>query len=297
MKKKIRPSKSVGIVGLGLIGGSLGLDLQKLGWKVYGIANNSSNANRAKDRMLAEIVSINLTTLGKCDLIILALPLNELLKPTQELISALPKDAVITDVGSVKEPIINVWKNLHPRFIGSHPMAGTTKAGVEAGQRDLFKNRPWVATPEKDSDLEALQVIQELAISLGSKWITSTATNHDQAVSLISHLPLLVSAALLKSIKEETNSTVLSLAKDLASSGFADTTRVGGGNPKLGTAIMANNSSPLLEALNSYKVSLNELEKLITNATLYLECWMTVAKIKQLIAKEGNRKAFFSEFQ
>ncbi len=259
----------IGIVGLGLIGGSLGLDLQSLGYQVKGLTNRPHNVSRATARGLAQEVSSDQQILQNCDLIILALPLNKLLKPNQKLIKALPKSAVITDVGSIKGPVLKVWNELHPKFVGGHPMAGTSANGVEAGEKGLFKNQPWVATPDLHTDPQALKMVNELAIQLGSSWLTTTADTHDQAVALISHLPVMVSAALLRSVGEEANQEIRELAVKLASSGFADTTRVGGGNPDLGTAMATFNTSAILRGLSSYRSSLEKIETAIIKEDWY----------------------------
>ncbi|WP_320666854.1 prephenate/arogenate dehydrogenase [Prochlorococcus sp. MIT 1307] len=254
-------SNCIGIVGLGLIGGSLALDLQALGFKVHGLVHRATTATKAKERGLAQVISTDPKILSDCDLIILALPLDQLLKPSQSLLKALPPSAVITDVGSVKAPVLKTWTKLHQRFVASHPMAGNANSGVGAGQIELFKHRPWVATPDTNTDTEALKKVQDLALALSSEWITAEAEMHDQAVALISHLPVLISAALLKTLCNERNPSLLELAKKLASTGFADTTRVGGGNPTLGTGMMENNSSAILRALSSYRWSLEQFEE------------------------------------
>ena len=141
---------SVGIVGLGLIGGSLGLDLRALGWSVQGLVHRTATAERALERGLVDAVSTDPLCLSACDLVILALPIPALLAPDSTLLKALPRSAVVTDVGSVKQPVLEVWRSLHPRFVPSHPMAGTASAGVEAGQVGLFRGRPWIATPEDE---------------------------------------------------------------------------------------------------------------------------------------------------
>ena len=128
----------IGIVGLGLIGGSLGLKLQRLNHTIYGIANNQFNEKKAKQNKLANFVSCDLSLLKECELIILALPIKDLISPSQQLVASIPPETIITDVGSVKEPIVNTWENLHPLFIGSHPMAGTEKKGVDSGFEGLF---------------------------------------------------------------------------------------------------------------------------------------------------------------
>ena len=253
-------SGCVGIVGLGLIGGSIGLDLRAQGIKVQGLVHRSSTAERAMERGLVSAVSTDPACLACCDLVILALPIPALLKPNAELLEALPAEAVVTDVGSVKQPVLQEWKGRHPRFVASHPMAGTAQAGVEAGQRDLFQGRPWIATPDVKTDAAALAVVEDLARRLGSRWFTAGAAQHDQAVALISHMPVLVSAALLRAAGDERDPEIRALAQALASSGFADTSRVGGGNPDLGVAMASSNREAVLKALAAYRWSLEQLE-------------------------------------
>ncbi len=254
---------TVGLVGLGLIGGSLGLDLQALGCRVRGVTHRQVTADRALERGLVQEVSTDPQSLEGCDLVILALPLERLLDPDPILVRSLPQRAVITDVGSVKQSVLRAWSSLHPRFVASHPMAGTAEAGVEAGVRDLFRGRPWVATPEAGTDASALAMVEQTAKALGSRWLLAEADRHDQAVALISHVPVLVSAALLQAVAAERDPAVLELARQLASSGFADTTRVGGGNPQLGTAMAARNTAAVLRGLASYRWSLEQLEEAI----------------------------------
>tara|TARA_B100000475_G_scaffold171974_1_gene134454 strand:+ start:334 stop:1209 length:876 start_codon:yes stop_codon:yes gene_type:complete len=251
---------SVGIVGLGLIGGSLGLDLRALGWSVQGLVHRTATAERALERGLVDAVSTDPACLSSCDLVILSLPIPALLAPESTLLEAIPESAVVTDVGSVKQPVLEVWRSLHPRFVASHPMAGTASAGVEAGQTGLFRGRPWIATPEAGTDPTAVEVVRTLAHDLGSQWHTASAEQHDQAVALISHMPVLVSAALLRTAGDERDPEIRQLAQSLASSGFADSTRIGGGNPDLGVAMASSNSAAVLKALAAYRWSLEQLE-------------------------------------
>ena len=253
-------SGCVGIVGLGLIGGSIGLDLRAQGIRVQGLVHRSATAERAMERGLVSAVSTDPSCLACCDLVILALPIPALLQPSSELLEALPAGAVVTDVGSVKQPVLEAWNSRHPRFVASHPMAGTAEAGVEAGQRDLFQGRPWIATPDAKTDPAALAVVEALAGRLGSRWITAAADQHDQAVAMISHMPVLVSAALLRAAGDERDPEIRTLAQALASSGFADTSRVGGGNPDLGVAMASRNREAVLKALAAYRWSLQQLE-------------------------------------
>ncbi len=269
----------VGIVGLGLIGGSLGLDLLARGATVRALVHRQATADRARQRGLASEVSTDPAVLRDCALVVLALPLDRLLDPSAALLAALPPAAVITDVGSVKGPVLAAWTaRLGPerasRFVASHPMAGTTQAGVEAGVVGLFRGRPWVATPGADTDPAALAVVAELAEAVGARWLTCAAADHDRAVALISHLPVLVSAALLQAADhgaaaapalDPGAASLPQLVRLLASSGFADTSRVGGGNPELGMLMAQGNREPLLAALGQYRQALADLEQLVAS--------------------------------
>jgi arogenate dehydrogenase (NADP+) len=213
--------------------------------------------------------------------VLLALPLDRLLEPDPALLAALPAAAVITDVGSVKGPVLHRWQQLlqasggrpaASRFVASHPMAGTARAGVEAGESGLFRGRPWVATPAPDTDPAALEAVRELAETLGAHWLCCDAEAHDRAVALISHLPVLVGAALLQAAVAGAGASGeaggapedgAGLVRALASSGFADTTRVGGGNPELGRLMAQANRPALLEALGHYRRALAGLEAMV----------------------------------
>ena len=288
MELKTKSSKNIGIVGLGLIGGSLGLDLQKLGYTVYGIAHREETAQKARERKLAQIISTDPSLLKNCSLIYIALPLEQLLKPSSVLINAIPRNAVVTDVGSVKLPILNTWNKLHPRFVASHPMTGTEESGVNAGQLNLFQNKPWVVTPNQETDKKALEIVHQISLSLGSIWISSEAQIHDEAVALISHLPVLISAALLNTLCTNINPSIYSLAKSISSNGFADTSRVGGGNPALGVSMAKFNKANLKRQLSTYRHSLDLFEQYLCE-----ENWNEIEKILVNVQKE--RKKFISK--
>jgi arogenate dehydrogenase (NADP+) len=257
-------SQPVGIVGLGLIGGCLGLDLQEAGGEVHALVHRPATAARARQRGLASRVDTDPAVLSDCGLVILALPLDRLLDPDPALVAALPTDAVVTDVGSVKQPVLAAWGPRLRRFVASHPMAGTSRSGVEAGETGLFRGRPWVATPDADTDPEALEAVRQLATTVGARWLCCDAAAHDRAVALISHLPVLVGAALLQTADGGGQASGLGqLVRDLAASGFADTTRVGGGNPELGALMARCNRSEVLAALGRYRQAIAGLERLV----------------------------------
>ena len=267
--------RPVGVVGLGLIGGSIGLDLLARGLEVRALVHRPETAERARARHLATRIDTDPAVLRDCALVVLALPLDRLLEPSGSLIAALPPSAVITDVGSVKAPVLARWGPLMPRFVASHPMAGTAQAGVEAGLSGLFIDRPWVATPEERTEPEALEIVRQLALTLGARWLCCDAEEHDRAVALISHLPVLVSAALIEAADRGARragqgapavGSLETLVRHLASSGFADTSRVGGGAPELGTLMARCNRTAVREALTEYRRALDSLEACVESS-------------------------------
>ena len=254
---------NIGIVGLGLIGGSIGLKLQSLNHTIYGVTNNNFNEQIAIKRKLATFVSCDLSILKKCSLIILALPIRDLINPSKELISAIPRDAIVSDVGSIKDPIINTWEKIHPLFIGSHPMAGTEQRGVDSGFESLLDNAKWIITPTSKTNSHAVNKLSDLITSMQCDIYKVSPKEHDEAVSLISHLPIFVACSLIGTANKEQNKSLLNLTQNLAASGFSDTTRVGGGNPNLGLNLAVNNRINILNAIKEFKNNINEIETLI----------------------------------
>lgn len=253
----------IGILGLGLIGGSLGYDLRSLGHYVLGVSRQESTCNRAIALGVVDQASVDMSLLATAEVVFICTPIGMIIRQLQELINYLPATTVITDVGSVKAPIVEniapVWEN----FIGGHPMAGTADSGIDAAQRHLFVGRPYVLTPDATTPKTAISVVAEIVRSLGANIYYCPPEEHDRAVSLISHLPVMVSAALIATCMGETDSQVLELAQNLASSGFRDTSRVGGGNPELGVMMAQYNREALLSSLYQYRQRLDELTNLI----------------------------------
>ena len=253
---------NIGIVGLGLIGGSIGLKLQSLNHTVYGVTNNNSNEIKAKERKLANIISQDYEILEHCSIIILALPIKNLINPSKNLIQAIPAKAILTDVGSVKVPIIETWEKLHDLFIGSHPMAGTEEKGVNAGRIELFDNSEWVITPTSQTDQDALKTLTRLFKNMGCNISLENPIIHDQAVANISHLPIYLASCLIETAYCNNDKDLLNLSGKLAATGFSDTTRVGGGNPALGIDLAENNTNNILNAISNFKKNINEIEKI-----------------------------------
>ncbi len=254
---------NIGIVGLGLIGGSIGMKLQSLNHTVYGVTNNDSNEIKAKERKLANIISQDYKILENCSIIILALPIKNLINPSKNLIEAIPAKAILTDVGSVKVPIIKTWEKIHDLFIGSHPMAGTEKKGVNAGKIELFDNSKWVITPTNQTDQNSLQTLSKLFKDMGCDIYLENPDIHDQAVANISHLPIYLASCLIETAYCQNNQDLLNLSRKLAATGFADTTRVGAGNPSLGVDLAENNTINILNSIKNFKKNISEIEQIV----------------------------------
>ncbi len=253
---------NIGIVGLGLIGGSIGLKLQSLNHTVYGVTNNNRNEIRARERKLANIISQDYKILENCSIIILALPIKNLINPSKNLIKAIPTKAILTDVGSVKVPIIETWEKIHDLFIGSHPMAGTERKGVNAGKIELFDNSKWVITPTHQTDQNSLEILSQLFKNMGCDIYFENPLVHDQAVANISHLPIYLASCLIETAYCKNNKDLLNLSGKLAATGFSDTSRVGGGNPNLGIDLAENNTNNILNSIKNFKKNISEIEKI-----------------------------------
>ena len=253
----------IGILGLGLIGGCLGFDLRSQGHHVLGVSRRQSTCEKAINLGSVDQASLDLSLLASAEVVFICTPIGLIVPQVKELITHLPKAAIITDVGSVKMPIVEAISPVWENFVGGHPMAGKTDAGIEAAQRNLFVNRPYVLTPVATTPSDAVTIVEEIVRSLGSIIYHCQPEQHDRAVSWISHLPVIVSASLIAACLSETDPEIAALAQNFASSGFRDTSRVGGGNPELGVMMAQYNRQALLNSLYQYRENLDEFIHII----------------------------------
>ena len=253
----------IGILGLGLIGGCLGFDLRSQGHHVLGVSRRESTCVRAVEIGSVDQASLDLSLLASAEVVFICTPIGLIVPQIKDLIGYLPKTTIITDVGSVKKPIVEAISPLWENFLGGHPMAGKTDSGIESAQRNLFVNRPYVLTPIETTASHIVTIIEEIVRSLGSVIYHCQPEQHDQAVSWISHLPVIVSASLIAACLSETDPEIAKLAQNFASSGFRDTSRVGGGNPELGVMMAQYNRQALLNSLYQYRENLEEFIHII----------------------------------
>jgi arogenate dehydrogenase (NADP+) len=248
----------IGIVGLGLIGGSLGLDFRVLGHQVLGVSRQPQTCELALARGAVDQAATTPEILASADVVFLCTPLGVMSATVKQIIPHLKAEAILTDVGSVKASVIDALTPLWPNFIGGHPMAGTAETGIAAAQYQLFQGRPYVLTPTASTPKLAQESVTALVQAIGSQLLICEPTAHDQAVALISHLPVYVSANLIATASRAQPPELATLAQQLASSGFKDTSRVGGGNPELGRMMAQYNQTALLKALYAYRQGLED---------------------------------------
>jgi arogenate dehydrogenase (NADP+) len=250
---------NIGIIGLGLIGGSLGLDLKAQGYQVFGVSRGDRTCTVAVERGVVDRASTALSSLAEADVIFLCTPIGQIQTTVEQLIPHLQPHTILTDVGSVKGAVVAAIAPLWPNFVGGHPMSGTHENGVDAAVRNLFVGNPYVLTPIASTPPASVETIGTLVKAVGSTLLHCDPDRHDRAVAWISHLPVMISTSLIAACFEEADTDVLALAKALASSGFRDTSRVGGGNPELGRMMAEFNQSALLQTLYQYRSQLDQL--------------------------------------
>lgn len=250
---------NIGIVGLGLIGGSLGLDFRSQGHRVLGLSRKAQTCERAIALGAADDASTDLSLMKQAEVIFICTPLSVMEATVVELIPHLTPETILTDVGSVKGWVMRAIAPHWPNFVGGHPMAGKSESGIEVAQRHLFAGCPYVFTPTEKTPPAAVKVVEDLVQRLDARIYHCPPEEHDRAVAWISHLPVMVSASLIAACRGENDTSVLKLAKALASSGFRDTSRVGGGNPELGVMMARYNIEALLRSLYAYRDQLDQV--------------------------------------
>lgn len=250
--------EQVAIVGVGLIGGSIGLALRRSGLakRIIGVGRSAANLQRAIARgAIDQLVLESAGELPQVDLVIVCTPVDHVAKQISWWAHSAAQGALITDAGSTKDRIVReVDQQLHEhnprqaRFIGSHPLAGSEKTGVEFARENLFDGRVVVITPTDHTAPSAIEEIQLLWKSLGAGVIPMTPHAHDEAVAATSHLPHVISAALAAVTPPD-------LLK-LAAGGWLDTTRIAGGDVSLWQQILLENREPVLAALAKYETEI-----------------------------------------
>ena len=274
----------IGIIGLGLIGGSLGMDLRAQGHYIIGISRQENTCKIALERNIVDFASQEFTSLSDAEVVIVCTPISAIASTIKQVVPHVNADTIITDVGSVKYPVVRDCTQLWSNFIGGHPMAGTANSGIDAAIPNLFTGAAYVFTPTAASQPENLEKLKAIALAVDAVPYICDAQIHDRAVSYISHLPVMVSTSLITTCMQE-EPDALKLAQILASSGFRDTSRVGGGNPELGVMMAKYNRDELLRSLYSYRDNLSGVIDLIEG-----ENWQ---RLEQILATNQQARPNF----
>jgi prephenate dehydrogenase len=256
----------VTIVGLGLIGGSLGMAIRKKKLaRVIGLTRERPKAAQAVKIKAFDYASTNVRgILQDADIIFICYPIHLIVPELRKIIRFVKPGAIITDVGSSKGSVVKEAERIVRKgvfFVGGHPMAGRERVGLEHAQADLFDGKNYILTKTSRTNMRALNTLKAFISKLGARVRVLDPAVHDSIVAGISHTPVAVAAALVDSVMGAGRSS--SGMKELAASGFRDSTRIASGDPKLGTDMFVTNKKAVLASLSSFKKSLSGIEKLV----------------------------------
>ncbi len=224
---------NIGILSLGLIGGSILKALADCGYNIIAVTRNKQTIKAAKQ--YTDNVSDDINTLSACDVVFVASPINKTLEMLDKLENIVNPNCIVLDCASVKEFVMQ--KKRPYKFIGSHPMAGTENNGFDASFKELFNAAKWVLTPSDNINEHDINTVKEIINKTHAEIIIADAKEHDMAVALISHMPLIVSQALLDCSRDN------KLAMKLAASGFRDMTRLAMSNLEMAADMRNFNAS------------------------------------------------------
>lgn len=259
----MRQFNRVTIIGVGLIGGSIGLAIKKyrLAGKVIGVFHRRATLKKALKRKAIDRGFMNVKDGVKdADLIIIATPVSSIVRIACEAMRFAKKDAIVTDVGSTKGWIVGELEICSrvslAKFVGSHPMAGSEQASVEFARATLLEEAPCIVTKTARTDKAALSKVVKFWKGLGAKVHVMTPVEHDRSIALVSHLPHVVAFSLAGAVPEKD--------MEYAAEGFKDTTRVASSDPHLWADIFLTNKKEALKACRLFEASYKNIVRALT---------------------------------
>jgi len=276
--------ETVGIIGVGMIGGSIGMALRKrkLSHKVVGIGRNPSKLRRAKVLGAIDEGYTNFDKgLKNARLVIVATPVGLIPGMVKRALPYLEDGSIVTDVGSVKSSLIREIEGFlppHIYFVGAHPIAGSETFGVENARPTLFKGTNCVLTPTVNTNPNAMSVVGEMWKEIGAKVLLINPAQHDELLSFTSHLPHIVAVALIETLSNPEKK--YKNIREFVGGGFRDTTRIASSSPIMWRDICVANREAVLNALGKFKSIINQIERIIS-----LEKWDILFR-KLIRAKE-----------
>ena len=272
------------IIGLGLIGGSLGLALKRAqleGLEVVGRDTEYGVAARARRLGAIDREARSAAEAAEgAAVVVVATPILQVRKVLEEIAPALGEGAVVTDTASTKREVLRWAEELLPpevSFVGGHPIAGKETPGLDAADASLFQDRPWALCPSVRAAENAIKAIENLIACVGARPVLIDAEEHDSYLAAVSHLPLIVATALFSLASESQAWPELA---SLAGPGFRDTTRLASSSPDLSHDICLTNRENLLHWLDRYGEELRRLRRLIADGKGQEELIKTFAKVQ-----------------
>ncbi len=265
--------KNIAIAGLGLIGGSLAKTIRRKypDAVIYGIDQNQKTLKDAQNEGVINYIADNVSSVaGSADIIFLCAPIKVNLDMISELGKARKESncdfPIITDTSSIKYSLCQKANEvgLSDVFIGGHPMAGTEKSGYDAGYDRLFENVYYIVSPLKDVSNDKIETLRTFLKGLDCLPIVTDAKEHDFSVSCVSHVPHIISAALVNLVKNNDDSK--QTLKSIAAGGFKDITRISSSSPSMWTMISEANRDQILPVLDQYIDSLHDIREKINSS-------------------------------
>lgn len=255
------------VIGVGLIGGSLALTLKekKFASKVYGVDNNEENLKKALSLgIIDEAVDLE-TAIKKSKLIILAIPVDAIKALLPSIMDQINDQQVVIELGSTKEQLLDgvTDHSRRGRLVASHPMAGTEYSGPEAAVKDLFLDKTMVLCDVKNSDEDALELVEALCDALEMNIIFMNPKEHDLHTAYVSHISHITSFALALTVleKEKSQGRIF----ELAAGGFESTVRLAKSSPEMWVPIFAQNRTNILEVLTEHIKQLQNMHDVLSN--------------------------------
>jgi prephenate dehydrogenase len=262
--------RKITIVGVGLLGGSLGLAVQrrKLAREVAGFVRRAASLKDCEKAGAVDFATTDLlAAVSNANLVILCTPLAQMRSRVRQMLPALKRGAIVTDVGSVKASVVRELESLvagaGAHFVGSHPMAGSEKAGVNAACADLFVDAVCVVTPTKKSNAAAIRKVEQFWKAMGSRVLRLTPELHDVLAGRSSHLPHVIAATLATHVLNPANPRHQTA---LCASGFRDATRVASGSPEMWRDIALANRKNIGKSLDVFIADLKKFRRALAKA-------------------------------
>lgn len=286
----------IGIIGLGLIGGSLAKAIKSKNISNQVVAFNRNPAPLIQaydDETITEYTSEINEIFKNCDIIFICTPVDKITTYIEKLMPYIDKDCILTDVGSTKLSIYEEMQRYDVNFIGGHPMAGSEKTGYGASKDYLFENAFYVLTPMPNVPLDKYSLLEDFVKEIGSIPVKMNPVIHDHVVATISHVPHVIASALVNCVKDLDNDNYMFT---LAAGGFKDITRIASSSPDIWNSICLENKYEITKVLNLFKLNIEQFLKQLENPTNEIHDFFEKAK-NYRDSFSNNKSGYFKVYE